>query len=1109
MPLRHGRAVLFAALLMAAWTSGTPAQTEVKSGNAARPPTGVPAAEKDSVSVDLAAGYARILFSFKQPTQVNAAIADGVLTIRLNRAIGVSADVLTDKLGAYAGTGRRDANGLTYRFGLGSPVTLHNTARGNLAAVDLVPEGYRGAAPPDFMPPPPPKKEPPPDPDHLPGVKVRVGEYQNYTRLVFDWPTQIRYAAAPAPGHVTLTFQSAAKPDFSMLQRQTPAWVKNASWHLDGFATVVGFETDPDSRIHDFRDGNKIIVDVLAPNTDAAHYMGGDLSTPAPLPQKKKDAAPPKGADGVAAALPQAASPVGGSIALQPAPATAQMPSAELTRDGATLHFPAARGKAVAVFTRGETLWIVLDGHSALDAPTLLAPLATLIAKAEADDQAGAAILKLVLKTPLLASVSEDETALNVALSASAATPPAGIAFTRAGADGKIALTANLPGAARGIALSDADAGDHIIVVPGRQGRGVLTPGRFLEMTALASAAGIAIIPYADDLAAAVRADMVTFSRPEGLALSSASGAAPEPVVQVPFSRQGAAFVDFAQWGRTQDGDVYAAMRALRAAAAKLPESNANKARLQLARYLLAHDLAPEALGEIRLIQDADQKLANDPALEAMKGVAQTMMARYADARVTLSAGPLANNPHAALWRGIAETRLGDFADARRDLAVSQSVLRFYPASWQTRARLSRAETGLVQGDLASANDALDQLSPDLSPRDSVEARFFAAELLAAQGHVNEALARLTVLEKTDDAPIAARAAYARVDIALSAGKIKHAAAIEALERLRFRWRGDELELKTLRRLGGLYFADARWREGLETLRVAALNFPNSDLAREAQDDMRKAFTGLFLGGKADKMKPVDALALFYDFIELTPIGRDGDEMIRRLSDRLVAVDLLAPAEVLLDHQVSQRLDGVARAAVATKLATIYLLDHKPQDALRVINASRETRLPDDMNNQRRLLEARALAGVKQYDAAIDLVADDDSPQAKRLRADIYWESGNWKSAGDKAEDFLGDRWNGDGNLTDAERAEVMRAAVAFSLGGDEDGLERLRMRYGTKMNASPDAKAFGVVTEKISSQGVAFRDLAKTIASVDTLQAFMADFEKQGAAAPAKTASN
>jgi len=57
--------------------------------------------------------------------------------------------------------------------------------------------------------------------------------------------------------------------------------------------------------------------------------------------------------------------------------------------------------------------------------------------------------------------------------------------------------------------------------------------------------------------------------------------------------------------------------------------------------------------------------------------------------------------------------------------------------------------------------------------------------------------------------------------------------------------------------------------------------------------------------------------------------------MIRRLSDRLVAVDLLGPAEQLLDHQVKERLEGVARASVATRLATIYLLDHKPKEALR------------------------------------------------------------------------------------------------------------------------------------------------------------------------------
>jgi hypothetical protein len=233
--------------------------------------------------------------------------------------------------------------------------------------------------------------------------------------------------------------------------------------------------------------------------------------------------------------------------------------------------------------------------------------------------------------------------------------------------------------------------------------------------------------------------------------------------------------------------------------------------------------------------------------------------------------------------------------------------------------------------------------------------------------------------------------------------------------------------------------------------------------------------------------------------------------MIRRLTDRLMMVDLLGPAEQLLDHQVGQRLQGVARAVVATKLATIYLLDQKPAEALKTLNDTRQTRLPDEVTQQRRILEARALAGLKRYDAALDVLAVDDSPESQRLRADIYWDSGNWMVAGTKMEEMLGERWNASEALSDAERSLIMRAAVAYSLGNDEAGLSKLREHYAGKMNASPDAKAFAVVSERIDRQGVAFRDLAKRIAAVDTLQAFMADFKKQRAAATAapKTASN
>src|SRR6202044_2188695 len=97
----------------------------------------------------------------------------------------------------------------------------------------------------------------------------------------------------------------------------------------------------------------------------------------------------------------------------------------------------------------------------------------------------------------------------------------------------------------------------------------------------------------------------------------------------------------------------------------------------------------------------------------------------------------------------------------------------------------------------------------------------------------------------------------------------------------------------------------------------------------------------LFLAGKGASLSAIDALALFYDFRELTPIGRRGDEMIRRLADRLVAVDLLDQAADLLQYQVDNRLEGAAKAQVATRLAVVYLMDHKADRALAALRSTR------------------------------------------------------------------------------------------------------------------------------------------------------------------------
>src|SRR5260370_29149388 len=106
-------------------------------------------------------------------------------------------------------------------------------------------------------------------------------------------------------------------------------------------------------------------------------------------------------------------------------------------------------------------------------------------------------------------------------------------------------------------------------------------------------------------------------------------------------------------------------------------------------------------------------------------------------------------------------------------------------------------------------------------------------------------------------------------------------------------------------------------------------------------------------------MKPVDALAMFSEFRELTPIGRRGDEMIRRLADRLAAVDLLDQAAELLQYQIDKRLEGAARAQVAAKLAMVYLTNRKPDRAIAALRTTPIAALSGALRQQPPSPEAR------------------------------------------------------------------------------------------------------------------------------------------------------
>jgi tetratricopeptide (TPR) repeat protein len=404
-------------------------------------------------------------------------------------------------------------------------------------------------------------------------------------------------------------------------------------------------------------------------------------------------------------------------------------------------------------------------------------------------------------------------------------------------------------------------------------------------------------------------------------------------------------------------------------------------------------------------------------------------------------------------------------------------------------------QTSLEVGDITGAVSRLSEFEVVGTPREMEPAiAVLSGRLAEALGRIEDALRAYRAAYDSWDRRAAAQGRLHEIRLQYGRGSQDRTATVANLETLTAIWRGDSTEIEALQLLARLYTEEARFRDAFNVMRTALRAHPGSSMTRRIQDEAVTTFDSLFLAGRGDMLPAIDALALFYDFRELTPIGRRGDEMIRRLADRLVAVDLLYQASELLQHQVDHRLQGAARAQVASRLAVIYMMDRKPANALATLRATRVSELNNDLRNQRLLLEARALSDIGRHDVAIEVIEHIPGREAIRLRSDILWAGRKWAPAAEQLELLLGDRWREFAPLNETERIDVMRAAIGYALGDDAIGLARFRERYLGKMSDGPDARAFEVVTAPIGVDGGEFSEIARSLAGVDTLEAFLRD---------------
>ncbi|MCB1531620.1 MAG: tetratricopeptide repeat protein [Alphaproteobacteria bacterium] len=985
-------------------------------------------------------------------------------------------------------------------------------------------------------------------------VGVRTGEHSDYSRLVFDWDKTVEYSIDDSqPGKLVIGFKNQAS-------------VKNPealSETLKNFSGVRVLSDNPlrlemsipqDSRTRSFFAGDRLVVDIYN-SPSGARPAGGSaavaaapepesvVETPPPAePEKEeppvKEVEPPPQAE---LASTKSDEPVQGDdeaieVGENKAVARDEVQSAEekpqitkaITKQkkipSNLIAFTSTKSFGLAAFEMGGALWMVNDqGDLALE-PQVRGPDAAYFDPIEAVNiERGTAF-----KTKILdgASIRGEGGGLlwRVVISRGDKKYEPITAKRENLREGRVrsgTLLFPFKTAQNVLEVLDPVSGASAKVVTVDSPKDFAGPAQdFVDFQILPSAIGLAVLPKVDDLSVEITKDGVLISRPAGLSLT------PQSEVQAGFLRKerhnmagktaavkprGPDVFDFKNWELGGISSLEENSNVILSSLNDLPEGKKIEDVIMLAKMHLANGMAPEALGFLKLAKDLLPGVENSPEFEALNAAAYALVSKSESAFTDLSRGDLEKYGDIPYWQAYTLADLGDWQQAEEVLPADLLPLQDYPKYIYNRIAPNLAEVALRSGNVAGAEQLLSRLEAqdDLWEPQKAALLYLKGEAERQKGNKDETKKLWEELVVGKDDFYRARAGLALTRLQTEEKEITPQQAIDKLERLRYAWRGDELEAQINYWLGKTYFENGEHGRGLNILREAASYAVGTPLSRRITAEMSDMFTNLFLTDQLAEVSPVEATALYEQFAELVPSGEQGDKVVEKLAERLVQADLLGRASDMLQYQIDHRLSGLEAYRVAVRLVAIELIDNRPAEALQNLKKASAflQGLPEELQTPERfrelsLLRARGLSKQGRPDQALALLNDlEANSDVNRLKADIAWNAGYWDDAAEALGDVIFDKnISLTRPLEDEDKAIILKRAVALNLAGDRIALANMREKYSDLMAQTDKAKVFEVITRARQSAALADRQTLMNVAAETDL---FADFLNSYKATP------
>lgn len=1033
-------------------------------------------------------GFARVIVTFPERLSLPAYRVNnenGVLSLIFEEPIAGNLPDIPLALAEYVAVARIDPGQTGIRIGLRGPFQINKIEAGEELYIDLLPANWVGLPP--GLPPEvverlaerseeaarlaEERRRAELAAEYNPVASVRVGRHPTFSRIVFDW-------------NVGTTAKFSREAQSGAIEFDWPVGIDLYEVLSDMPGEIVSATNDP-------RPGSSVVHIELAEGADMRFYE----ETPTRFVLDVDRIGAVSGGIDPASLLPDEEivaeqEPDIGSVAVADVAQESIVPTIDNVGATVRMVFPFAEDTPAAVYKRGDTVWMLFDTTVRISSPENADALAPVASNFAVMGAGSAQIVRMEVNSDRLATLGSEGRSWVLSLGDVLldATEPV-VLDRRRGVDGRFEMIADLGRPSRVHHLRDPDVGDILEVVTAYPpARGVVRDLEYVDFSAPRSIHGLVIRPHSDALNVSIADRVAVISSERGLTLS----ASVDRRFRNPDAGGGVSAMDLGSVMAANPNDFQDRLEEIVSRTASSEGRELDRARLDLARFYLGNNLSHEALGVLAVMQEGLRQPDLEPALAVTRAAANVLIGRPSEAMDGLNSDALRDDADTMIWRAIARTQLRDYAGARLDALGAEEVVDHYPNWVRNRFHLAGLLAAVESEDMVLATRMLNRV--DLGALSSEQISTF--ELLGGRldelnGRFQEALESYGRVIVADHRMTAPEAVLRTIQLLDEMGRLDVGRAAETLSVQSTLWRGDYTEVEMVALMTDLQFRNGDYRDAFTTVRALATSHEDSPALATMVERARTEFASLYLHGAADGLDPIDALSIYYDFRHLTPAGTQGDLMIRNLAQRLIKVDLLAQAAELLEYQVDNRLQGAARAQVAADLAVVHIANRKPAEALSALSRTRLAGLPPALDRQRRVLEARALIDAQRQDLALDILTNVAGRDTDLLRIDALWRGQRFREAGELIETLYAADL-GRGRLSPVARSNVIKAAVGYVMADDQIGLSRLRSKFSGLMAETPEWPMFAFVTDTVDTAGREFRDVARQIAAVDSLNAFL-----------------